>query len=176
MRRVVTVIVATIGGLALLASFHTTPGVADAVARRADVRRCNRRRAGHRPTSAGSTGTSPSATRPGTARRAPSPTATPPSHRGAGVADDRRAGRVESLRRRAGRDRGARTVNSSTSRRSQLPSDRARSRYISSIAGPELRQEALQARSANIDVISGATYTSESYAQSLQGALDQAGL
>jgi uncharacterized protein with FMN-binding domain len=39
-----------------------------------------------------------------------------------------------------------------------------------------LRQEALQARSANIDVISGATYTSASYAQSLQQALDQAGV
>ena len=58
----------------------------------------------------------------------------------------------------------------------QLPSDRERSRYINSIAGPDLRQEALQARSANIDVITGATYTSDSYAQSLQGALDQAGL
>jgi uncharacterized protein with FMN-binding domain len=58
----------------------------------------------------------------------------------------------------------------------ELPSDRQRSRYINSIAGPELRQEALQARSANIDVITGATYTSQSYAQSLQNALDQAGL
>ena len=58
----------------------------------------------------------------------------------------------------------------------ELPSDRQRSQYINSIAGPELRQEALQARSANIDVISGATYTSQSYAQSLQNALDQAGL
>jgi uncharacterized protein with FMN-binding domain len=58
----------------------------------------------------------------------------------------------------------------------QLPSDRSRSRYINSIAGPELREEALQARSANIDIVSGATYTSQSYAQSLQGALDQAGL
>ena len=58
----------------------------------------------------------------------------------------------------------------------ELPSDHARSQYISSVAGPELRSEALQARSANIDVISGATYTSEGYAQSLQSALDQAGL
>ena len=58
----------------------------------------------------------------------------------------------------------------------QLPSDRRRSQEINSIAGPDLRQEALQAKSANIDVISGATYTSYSYAQSLQGALDQAGL
>jgi uncharacterized protein with FMN-binding domain len=39
-----------------------------------------------------------------------------------------------------------------------------------------LREEALQARSANIDTVSGATYTSVGYAQSLQAALDQAGL
>jgi len=56
----------------------------------------------------------------------------------------------------------------------QLPSDRRRSQEISSYAEPYLRQEALQARSANIDIVSGATYTSVSYAQSLQAALDQA--
>jgi uncharacterized protein with FMN-binding domain len=32
----------------------------------------------------------------------------------------------------------------------------------------------LKAQSANIDLISGATYTSMAYAQSLQSALDQA--
>jgi uncharacterized protein with FMN-binding domain len=58
----------------------------------------------------------------------------------------------------------------------QLPSDRARSAYISEQAGPYLQQEALQAQSAQIDVVSGATYTSESYAQSLQSALDKAGI
>lgn len=56
----------------------------------------------------------------------------------------------------------------------QLPSDRERSAYISEQAGPMLQQEALQAQSANIDIVSGATYTSESYAQSLQSALDKA--
>ena len=56
----------------------------------------------------------------------------------------------------------------------QLPSDRAQSAYISEIAGPLLRTEALQAQNAKIDVISGATYTSLSYAQSLDSALHQA--
>ena len=37
-----------------------------------------------------------------------------------------------------------------------------------------LQQEVLQAQSAQIDLIGGATYTSESYAQSLQSALDKA--
>jgi uncharacterized protein with FMN-binding domain len=58
----------------------------------------------------------------------------------------------------------------------QLPSDRARSAYISQVAGPMLRTEALQAQSAKIDVISGATYTSDAYAQSLESALQQANL
>jgi uncharacterized protein with FMN-binding domain len=58
----------------------------------------------------------------------------------------------------------------------QLPSDRARSAYISQVAGPMLRTEALQAQSAKIDIVSGATYTSISYAQSLESALQQAHL
>jgi uncharacterized protein with FMN-binding domain len=56
-----------------------------------------------------------------------------------------------------------------------LPSGR-RSSSISSAAAPLLRSEALKAQSATIDIVSGATYTSQAYAQSLQAALDQAGL
>ena len=41
---------------------------------------------------------------------------------------------------------------------------------------PRLTSEALSAQSAHIDAISGATYTSQGYTQSLQSALDQAGL
>jgi uncharacterized protein with FMN-binding domain len=57
----------------------------------------------------------------------------------------------------------------------QLPTGR-HSGQISSYAAPVLRQEALQAQSAKIDTVSGATYTSDAYAQSLQAALDKAGL
>jgi uncharacterized protein with FMN-binding domain len=39
-----------------------------------------------------------------------------------------------------------------------------------------LRQEALTAQSAQVHTISGATYTSIGYQQSLQAALDRAGL
>jgi hypothetical protein len=56
----------------------------------------------------------------------------------------------------------------------QLPFDRSRSKYISDNAAPILRQEALNAQSAQIDTVSEATYTSDSYAQSLQSALDRA--
>ncbi len=56
----------------------------------------------------------------------------------------------------------------------QLPTDHMRSAEISQYAAPILRSEALQAQSAQIDLLSGATYTSDAYAQSLQSALDQA--
>jgi uncharacterized protein with FMN-binding domain len=55
-----------------------------------------------------------------------------------------------------------------------LPSDRQRSAEISQQAGPMLHDEAVQAQSAQIDTLGGATYTSEGYAQSLQSALDKA--
>jgi len=51
-----------------------------------------------------------------------------------------------------------------------------RSQFIMSQSLPILRQEFLQAQSAKIDMVSGATYTSTGYIQSLQSALDQAGL
>jgi uncharacterized protein with FMN-binding domain len=51
-----------------------------------------------------------------------------------------------------------------------------RSVAISQQAAPILRQEALQAQSAQIQAVSGATFTSEGYTTSLQSAIDQAGL
>jgi uncharacterized protein with FMN-binding domain len=50
------------------------------------------------------------------------------------------------------------------------------SQDINSQAGPILLQETLAAQNANIDSVSGATFTSEGYIQSLQSALDQAGI
>ncbi|PWI16865.1 FMN-binding protein [Streptomyces sp. Act143] len=58
----------------------------------------------------------------------------------------------------------------------QSPDETARSRDINSTAIPRLDQETLQAQSARIDTVSGATYTSAGYRQSLQSALDRAGL
>ncbi|MFE2536193.1 FMN-binding protein [Streptomyces sp. NPDC059371] len=44
------------------------------------------------------------------------------------------------------------------------------------LAVPKLNQEAVAAGSAQIDTVSGATYTSEGYKKSLQSALDKAGV
>ncbi|GHD96322.1 FMN-binding protein [Streptomyces naganishii] len=56
------------------------------------------------------------------------------------------------------------------------PSDNPRDQEISSYAIPQLRRETLAAQSARIDSVSGASYTSDGYKQSLQSALDSARL
>jgi uncharacterized protein with FMN-binding domain len=57
----------------------------------------------------------------------------------------------------------------------QLPTEHARSQEISEQVAPMLRSEALQAQSAEINVVSGATFTSEGFASSLQAALQKVG-
>jgi uncharacterized protein with FMN-binding domain len=51
-----------------------------------------------------------------------------------------------------------------------------RSESIDQQAIPILEQEALQAQSANIQGVSGASYTSAGFEQSLQAALSQLGI
>jgi uncharacterized protein with FMN-binding domain len=55
-----------------------------------------------------------------------------------------------------------------------LTNDSRRSVAISNFAAPRLHDEVLQAQSAQVNSISGATYTSAAYMQSAQAALDQA--
>jgi uncharacterized protein with FMN-binding domain len=57
----------------------------------------------------------------------------------------------------------------------QLPQTDPKSVQISSFAAPTLRQSSLTNQSASIDVVSGATYTSDGYKTALQSALDKAG-
>jgi uncharacterized protein with FMN-binding domain len=57
----------------------------------------------------------------------------------------------------------------------EFPNRDRRSQSINSRAIPALRQEVLAAQSADVDVVSGATITTEAYEQSLQAALDTAG-
>lgn len=57
----------------------------------------------------------------------------------------------------------------------QLQGNDPRSVQISSSAEPILQQEALTKQSAGVDAVSGATFTSASYTQSLQSALDKLG-
>jgi len=56
----------------------------------------------------------------------------------------------------------------------QLSATDSRSQQINANAGPILLEQTLAAQSAQIDGVSGATYTTQGYEQSLQSALDQA--
>lgn len=56
----------------------------------------------------------------------------------------------------------------------QSPGDRGQSIEINSQAMPLLKQEAIQIQGAQVDVVSGATDSSQAFVQSMQSALDKA--
>ena len=56
----------------------------------------------------------------------------------------------------------------------ELSGDGPHTEALNARAEPILREEALKAGSADIDVVTGATYTSESWRDSLQAAIDSA--
>lgn len=58
----------------------------------------------------------------------------------------------------------------------QYPNSNGRDVEIANFSLPQLIQETLDAQGNSISMVSGATYTSQGYMQSLQSALDQAGL
>jgi uncharacterized protein with FMN-binding domain len=58
----------------------------------------------------------------------------------------------------------------------QYPNANGTDVQIANYALPQLIQETLDNQSASISMVSGATYTSQGYLESLQSALDQAGL
>ena len=58
----------------------------------------------------------------------------------------------------------------------QYPDGNDTDRQISAYALPQLIDETLTAQSAGIDMVSGASFTSQGYIGSLQSAIDQAGL
>jgi uncharacterized protein with FMN-binding domain len=58
----------------------------------------------------------------------------------------------------------------------EYPEESPRDQQINSYAIPELNQAATAAKGGDIDLITGATYTSTGYITSLQSALNEAGL
>ncbi len=156
MRRVAPAVMATIGALILLASFHTTPGTATRIA--VGKATSNRPSASAPPPAQASSTTS-----------SPQPVAGTGPRQITGPVVSNQYGDVQV---RITVANGKLTDVEAL----RLPQDHERSVRISDYSAPQLRLEALDAQSANIDVISGATYTSDSYAQSLQAALDQAHL
>lgn len=58
----------------------------------------------------------------------------------------------------------------------QYPNGNGRDVEIANYALPQLIQDTLDSQGHDVSMVSGATYTSQGYLQSLQSALDQAGL
>ncbi len=56
----------------------------------------------------------------------------------------------------------------------QFPTGGGHTAEVTAMAEPALKQEAIQAQSANVSIVSGATQDTEGFIQSLQSALDQA--
>jgi uncharacterized protein with FMN-binding domain len=97
---------------------------------------------------------------------APKPT-TAPAVTVNGAAYNTRYGPVQvQITIRSGRITGADAI--------EYPTGDRRDQEINSYAVPELNQETVDAQSAQIDTVSGATYTSDGYRQSLQSAIDAA--
>jgi uncharacterized protein with FMN-binding domain len=171
MRRSIPVLAATAGGLALLANFHTTSTTVGATGVSATAPAST-------PSPGGDDGDSPRQAVGGvtTTTTIKSATATSPTT-AAGAATPTKSGTGSVIRTAYGpvqvrvTMRGDQLVDVQAL---QLPSDRSRSARISQEAGPILRTEALRAQSANIDIVSGASYTSEGYARSLQSAINAA--
>ncbi len=105
----------------------------------------------------------PPATAP--VRKAPAPAPAPTTVNGASVGTEYGPVQVQ-LTLRSGRVTRAQAID--------FPHDASQSQQINSQAIPILNSEARQAQSARIDTVSGATYTSAGYQQSLQSALDAA--
>jgi uncharacterized protein with FMN-binding domain len=147
MRRIVVAVVSTISGLLMLFSYHTsTMGPGSTTA--------------SSPGSAPATGSGPSA----------------PTNNGSGgdgtftgSSVDTRWGPVQvAITVAGGRITGATAV--------VYPNGNPRDAQINSYALPVLSREVIDAQSAQIDMVSGATVTSEGYLGSLQSAIDQANL
>ena len=146
LRRIVLASAATVSGMVLLLSLkpHTTPAVAGSAASPAPSSGSS--------TSSGATGSGGSATGTRTLT---------------GDSVQTRYGPVQvRITLKSGRLTDVTAVT--------YPQENPRDQQINAYAVPQLTREALTAQSADIDTVSGATYTSEGYRQSLQSALDSA--
>ena len=164
MRRAPWVVGATGVGLGLLFSFHTKPVHVTIASPSAG--------SSPGPTSPRtSTSTAPSSSTSTASGGSAGPSTTPPT-----TAAATRSGTGQDIQYRYGDIQLKVTERGSTISNIEVVAEDAtdpRSAEINSQAIPLLQQEAMSAQSASIDGVSGATYTSNAYAQALQSALDR---
>ncbi len=158
MKKIVLAVMTTISGLVMLFSYHTsTQSVAAPTPEEADT--------GNTQSDAGTTTTAPSAT----ASASSSASSSSGDGTYTGDAVETRWGTVQvEITVENGRITSSDAV--------QFPSESRKDQQINAYAVPALNAEVVQAQSASIDAISGATVTSDGYIESLQSAIDAAHL
>lgn len=168
MKRILYAILATVSGLVLLLSYRTSLGetaVSDVAAVSANTTTVA---AAPQPTTPPSAGTSSDAATPST----PDAASTTAS---SGLADGTFVGASASTRYGDVQVQitvsGGRIVDVTVP---EYPHENNKDVAINNRALPQLISETTAAQSAEIQMVSGATYTSDGYIQSLQSALDQA--
>lgn len=179
MRRITLWLLSTLSALVLLFSYHTSTSAKAAtsiVSTQTDAgtdtaAAASEPTASSSPTSSGSTSGTTGGTAAGTAAGT---TATTESTAGTATTID---GDVISTR--FGNVQVQITVQDGVIVKSvvlQVPWSDHKDQEINSRAVPTLNAEAVSAQSADIDMVSGATFTSAAYIQSLQSAIDKAAL
>lgn len=149
MRRIVVALVGTVAGLLMLFSYHTSLAGAGSV------------------TTAPALGARATTTPSGTGRSTTGGSGTGGSRTVTGNVAQTRWGPVQvQLTVSAGKITAAEAV--------QYPNGNGMDQQINSYALPVLGHEVLAAQSAQIDLVSGATVTSDGYVTSLQSAIDKA--
>lgn len=163
MKRIVYALLATVSGLVLLFSYRTSLPEEAAVAA---------------PLNANRTDTTPVTPTPASPSAGTSSSTTPSSTAGtskSGLTDGTFTG--SAVNTRYGAVQVQITVAGGVITDVQTPAypdHSSRDRQINQDALPQLISETLSAQSAQIDMVSGATYTSTGYLDSLQSAIDQA--
>lgn len=173
MKRVVASVLGTVAGLIALLNFKTHPA-AVALPQGATAG------TGTTGTASGSGGTGSGPTSASPSQASPSSTS-PSSATGSsgGASSGTRTATGDSVDTRWGPVQVRITVTDGKVTKAEAvnyPLNNGRDQEINSYAIPALNQEAVAAGSDKIDMISGATYTSQGYIGSLQSALSKAGL
>jgi uncharacterized protein with FMN-binding domain len=169
-KRVILSVTVTVLGVVALLSFKTHGQVATAAGGLPSAALAATAAGAPTPSPSSSTaGAPPDPAKPSGSAAVPAKTSSPTSTSYTGTAEHTRYGIVQVKVTVSGRkitDVGF----------TQLTAFDGRSQQINSGAAPTLLQETLKAQGADINSVSGASYTSQGYVQSLQSALDQAGI
>ena len=168
MRRIVVGFMSTVSALVLLFSYHTSLGASSSSG------------------SLASAGGDPNTTTGGTASEGSSPSSgsasTDSGSSDSGSSDSSSSSKTytgDAVDTRWGVVQVRITVENGKITKSeavQYPTENPKDQEINAYAVPQLNSEVVDQQSASIDAVSGATVTSDGYLQSLQAAIDQAGL